>query len=198
MSHIDWRFDHARMTGFNIKNTQERLGTFPDGIIGSDTWNAIEKLLNERDELKRTCSKLRLQNKSLENDILKLQHKEYLKELEKETKGEDQEGCFFCKDGEPVECHNKNSLHALSVEEARYRYSISVRDMDGVHEFAFDNTKSPDLISLSRKPELGNWVEAQHLDQLLSIAASELREAIGERIEQLEQLEAKENESDAN
>ena len=107
MSHIDWRFDHARMTGFNIKNTQERLGTFPDGIIGSDTWNAIEKLLNERDELKRTCSKLRLQNKSLENDILKLQHKEYLKELEKETKGEDQEGCFFCKDGEPVECHNK-------------------------------------------------------------------------------------------
>lgn len=90
------------------------------------------------------------------------------------------------------------SSTALEVEEKRYRYSISVRDMDGVHEFAFDNTKSPDLISLSIKPELGDWVEAQHLDQLLSIAASELREGIGNRIEEIEQEEAEAGENDAN
>lgn len=87
---------------------------------------------------------------------------------------------------------------ALKIEEKRYRYSISVRDIDGEHEYAFDNTKSPDLISLSRKPELGDWVEAQHLDQLLSIAASELREGIGNRIEEIEQEEAKAGEQDAN
>lgn len=119
MSHIDWRFDHARMTGFNIKNTQERLGTFPDGIIGSDTWNAIEKLLNERDELKRTCSKLRLQNKSLENDILKLQHKEYLKELEGELKGKDQKGCFFCDEGKPVESDGDMKTSTYLVKRGR-------------------------------------------------------------------------------
>lgn len=118
--------------------------------------------------------------------------KEQLIDLAKLSKDDFIKKCKEIKDG-----NSYYSSSALSVEEARYRYSISVRDMDGVHEFAFDNTKSPDLISLSRKPELENWVEAQHLDQLLSIAASELREAISERIEQLEHLEAKENESDA-
>lgn len=119
--------------------------------------------------------------------------KEQLIDLANLSKDDFIKKCKKIKDGDSY-----YSSPALSVEEARYRYSISVRDMDGVHEFAFDNTKNPDLISLSRKPELENWVEAQHLDQLLSIAASELREAISERIEQLEQLEAKENESDAN
>ena len=87
---------------------------------------------------------------------------------------------------------------ALKIEEKRYRYSISVRDIDGEHEYAFDNTKSPDLVDLASAPELGDWVEARYLDQILSIAASELREAISKRIEDIEQEEAKAGEQDAN
>ena len=119
--------------------------------------------------------------------------KEQLIDLANLSKDEFIKKCKEIKDG-----NSYYSSPALSVKNERYRYSISVRDMDGVHEFAFDNTKSPDLISLSIKPELGDWVEAQHLDQLLSIAASELREGIGNRIEEIEQEEAKAGENDAN
>lgn len=87
---------------------------------------------------------------------------------------------------------------ALKIEEKRYRYSISVRDIDGEHEYAFDNTKSPDLVDLASAPELGDWVEARYLDQILSIAASELREAISKRIEDIEKEEAEAGEKDAN
>lgn len=87
---------------------------------------------------------------------------------------------------------------ALKIEERRYRYSISVRDMDGTHEYAFDNTKSPYLVNLQSDPELGAWVEARYLDQILNIAASELREAIAKRIEDIEQEEAKADDHDAN
>ena len=87
---------------------------------------------------------------------------------------------------------------ALKIEEKRYRYSVSVRDMDGTHEYAFDNTKSPYLVNLQSDPELGDLVEARYLDQMLNIAASELREAIAKRIEGIEQEEAKAGENDAN
>lgn len=87
---------------------------------------------------------------------------------------------------------------ALKIEEKRYRYSISVRDMDGKHEYAFDDTNSPDLVDLASAPELSDWVEARYLDQILSIAASELREAISDRIEEIEQEEAKAGDQDAN
>ena len=87
---------------------------------------------------------------------------------------------------------------ALKIEEKRYRYSVSVRDMDGTHEYAFDNTKSPYLVNLQSDPELGDWVEARYLDQILNTAASDLREAISKRIEEIEQEEAKAGENDAN
>lgn len=87
---------------------------------------------------------------------------------------------------------------ALKIEEKRYRYSISVRDMDGKHEYAFDDTNSPDLVDLASAPELSDWVEARYLDQVLNIAASELREAIAKRIEDIEQEEAEAGDQDAN
>ena len=87
---------------------------------------------------------------------------------------------------------------ALKIEEKRYRYSVSVHDMDGTHEYAFDNTKSPYLVNLQSDPELGDWIEARYLDQILSIAESELREAIRKRIEDIEQEEAKAGDQDAN
>ena len=90
------------------------------------------------------------------------------------------------------------SYPALKINEKRYRYSISVRDMDGVHEYALDNTKSPDLLDLQYEPDLGVWIEARYLDQVLSIAAQQLREDIAERIEDIEQEEAEAGEQDAN
>lgn len=90
------------------------------------------------------------------------------------------------------------SSTALEVEEKRYRYSISVCDMEGTHEYAFDNTKSPDLVYLQSEPGLSDWVEACYLDQVLNIAAQQLREDIAKRIEDIEQEEAKAGEQDAN
>jgi hypothetical protein len=87
---------------------------------------------------------------------------------------------------------------ALKINEERYRYSISVRDMDGTHEYAFDNTKSPDLVDLRSEPDLSVWVEACYLDQVLNIAAQQLREDIAKRIEDIEQEEAEAGENDAN
>lgn len=87
---------------------------------------------------------------------------------------------------------------ALKINEERYRYSISVCDMDGTHEYAFDNTKSPHLIDLRSEPDLSVWVEACYLDQVLSLAVQQLREAISERIEEIEQEEAKAGDQDAN
>lgn len=87
---------------------------------------------------------------------------------------------------------------ALKINEERYRYSISVRDMDGTHEYAFDNTKSPHLINLRSEPGLSVWVEARYLDQVLSLAAQQLREEISARIEDIEKEEAEAGEQDAN
>ena len=120
-------------------------------------------------------------------------NKEQLKELLNLGKDDFIEKCKTIKRKETY-----YSSHALEVKEARYRYSISVRDMDGTHEYAFDNTKSPDLVDLASAPELGEWVEARYLDQILNTAASELREAIAKRIEDIEQEEAKAGEKDAN
>ena len=54
------------------------------------------------------------------------------------------------------------------------------------------------MVNLQSDPELGDWVEARYLDQILNTAASELREAISERIEEIGQEEAKAGENDAN
>jgi hypothetical protein len=119
--------------------------------------------------------------------------KEQLRELINLGKDDFIKKCKEIKDG-----NSYYSLHALSVEEARYRYSISVRDMDGTHEYAFDDTKNPKLVNLSVAPGLSDWVEKRYLDQVLSIAASELRESIANRIEDIEQEEAEAGEQDAN
>lgn len=87
---------------------------------------------------------------------------------------------------------------ALKINEERYRYSISVRDMDGTHEYAFDNTKRPVLVDLRSEPDLSVWIEARYLDQVLSIAAQQLRDGIAERIEDIEKEEAEAGEQDAN
>ena len=119
--------------------------------------------------------------------------KEQLIDLANLSKDEFIKKCKEIKDG-----NSYYSSPALSVKNERYRYSISVRDMDGVREFAFDDTKNPDLIDLNGEPELRDWTEQQHLDQLLRMAVSELREGIGNRIEEIEQEEAKAGEQDAN
>ena len=70
--------------------------------------------------------------------------------------------------------------------------------MDGTHEYAFDNTKSPVLVDLRSEPDLSVWIEARYLDQVLSIAAQQLRDGIAERIEDIEKEEAEAGEQDAN
>lgn len=87
--------------------------------------------------------------------------------------------------------------HAFYVEKERYRYSIKVKDLDGVKQYAFDNTKYQNLVSLQfDELDTGDWFEACYLSDIEKIAVQELREAIERRIEKIEK--AKAGEQDAN
>lgn len=88
---------------------------------------------------------------------------------------------------------------ALKIEKSRYRYSIEIKDLDGVSRYALDNTHYEKLIPLKfDEPDTGDWFEASYLPEIEKIATSELREAIRDRIEEISREEAKADDHDAN
>lgn len=92
-----------------------------------------------------------------------------------------------------------SSDYALKIEKSRYRYSIEIKDLDGVGRYALDNTHYEKLIPLDfSELDTGDWFEASYLPEIEKIAVSELREAISKRIEDIEKEEAEAGEQDSN
>ena len=78
-------------------------------------------------------------------------------------------------------------------------YSIEIKDLDGVGRYALDNTHYEKLIPLDfGELDTGDWFEASYLPEIEKIAVSELRGAIRDRIEEIEQEEAEVGEKDDN
>ena len=89
--------------------------------------------------------------------------------------------------------------YALKIEESRYRYSIEIKDLDGVKRYALDNTQYEKLIPLDfSELDTGDWFEASHLPEIEKIAVLDLRGAIRDRIEEISREEAKADDHDAN
>lgn len=84
-----------------------------------------------------------------------------------------------------------SSDYALKIEESRYRYSIEIKDLDGVGRYALDNTHYEKLIPLDfSELDTGDWFEASYLPEIEKIAAQELRGAIRYRIEEIKREES--------
>ena len=83
--------------------------------------------------------------------------------------------------------------YALKEEETRYRYTIEIRDMDGVHRYAVDDTKGTDLINLNNK-QVGVWCDKCFKDLIYKEAITRLKDAITDTITYIERNES-ENEN---
>lgn len=88
------------------------------------------------------------------------------------------------------------SDYALKIEKSRYRYSIEIRDLDGVGRYALDNRHFEKLIPLDfSELDTGDWFEACYLSDIEKIAVQELREAIEKRIEEIERKESEQSDA---
>lgn len=84
----------------------------------------------------------------------------------------------------------------LSIEEAKYRYSIRVTDLDGTKVYALDPRKSVEpLIEIEDEFEdyeeaIGRYVTADLKDKVLESACDVLRDRLMSAVEQAEENEA--------
>lgn len=114
MRRIDRQFEKYCDSMDVIESTQRKLNQYPDGMIGLNTWNAINTVIDENIELRLKLAQLR--------DELNLKEIGYLKEQNKELEDKlikkcCENGCDFCRD-------NKS----LNAEKNTFRL---VQDLDG-------------------------------------------------------------------
>lgn len=72
----------------------------------------------------------------------------------------------------------------LKIEKMPYRYVIEVRDMDGARTYALDTRYNEDLVEIGAFDDMapydtiGEWVEAEHLEEVKRYACTQLRERL--------------------
>ena len=93
--------------------------------------------------------------------------------------------------------YDSYSSGLLKIEKLPYRYVIEVRDMDGASTYALDTRRSEDLVEIGIFDDIapfdtiGEWVEAEHFDEVKRFACTQIRERLRKTREAVSAKEAK-------